>query len=75
VKPFAACTVNIGAFGLSASILSRSATRSRHASLGATAVKASTVPARLYFDVKGGTVPGSVVYRDGLGTDKVVWKS
>jgi hypothetical protein len=30
---------------------------------------------RLYFDVKGGTVPDSVVYRDAGGTDKVVWKS
>jgi hypothetical protein len=30
---------------------------------------------RLYFDVKGGTAPDSVVYRDGFGTDKVVWKS
>jgi hypothetical protein len=30
---------------------------------------------RLYFDVKGGTAPDSVVYRDAGGTDKVVWKS
>ncbi|MGC2796006.1 MAG: DUF1942 domain-containing protein, partial [Mycobacterium sp.] len=30
---------------------------------------------RLYFDVKGGTPPDSVVYRDAGGTDKVVWKS
>jgi uncharacterized protein DUF1942 len=30
---------------------------------------------RLYFDVKGGTVPDSVVYRDAGGTDKVTWKS
>jgi hypothetical protein len=30
---------------------------------------------RLYFDVKGGTTPDSVVYRDAGGTDKVVWKS
>jgi hypothetical protein len=30
---------------------------------------------RLYFDVKGGTVPDSVVYRDAGGADKVVWKS
>ncbi|HZC94046.1 MAG TPA: DUF1942 domain-containing protein [Mycobacterium sp.] len=30
---------------------------------------------RVYFDVKGGTAPDSVVYRDAAGTDKVVWKS
>jgi hypothetical protein len=30
---------------------------------------------RLYFDVRGGTAPDSVVYRDAGGTDKVVWKS
>ncbi|MGH3551946.1 MAG: DUF1942 domain-containing protein [Mycobacterium sp.] len=30
---------------------------------------------RLYFDVRGGTAPDSVVYRDASGTDKVVWKS
>ncbi|BBZ11257.1 DUF1942 domain-containing protein [Mycobacterium branderi] len=30
---------------------------------------------RLYFDVKGGTAPDSVVYRDAAGIDKVVWKS
>jgi hypothetical protein len=30
---------------------------------------------RLYFDVKGGTAPDSVVYRDAGGADKVVWKS
>jgi hypothetical protein len=30
---------------------------------------------RLYFDVKGGTAPDSVVYRDAGGTEKVVWKS
>lgn len=30
---------------------------------------------RLYFDVRGGTAPDSVVYRDAAGTDKVVWKS
>jgi hypothetical protein len=30
---------------------------------------------RLYFDVKGGTAPDSVVYRDAGGTDKVTWKS
>ncbi|WP_135454779.1 DUF1942 domain-containing protein [Mycobacterium sp. DL99] len=29
---------------------------------------------RIYFDVRGGTVPDSVVYRDSGGTDKVVWK-
>jgi hypothetical protein len=29
---------------------------------------------RLYFDVRGGTAPDSVVYRDASGTDKVVWK-
>jgi hypothetical protein len=29
---------------------------------------------RLYFDVRGGTPPDSVVYRDAGGTDKVVWK-
>ncbi|MDT5218551.1 MAG: hypothetical protein QOF15_656, partial [Mycobacterium sp.] len=29
---------------------------------------------RLYFDVRGGTAPDSVVYRDAAGTDKVVWK-
>lgn len=30
---------------------------------------------RLYFDVKNGTAPDSVVYRDAAGVDKVVWKS
>lgn len=30
---------------------------------------------RLYFDVRGGTAPDSVVYRDAAGVDKVVWKS
>jgi hypothetical protein len=30
---------------------------------------------RLYFDVKNGTAPDSVVYRDAVGVDKVVWKS
>jgi hypothetical protein len=30
---------------------------------------------RLYFTVKSGTAPDSVVYRDAGGTDKVVWKS
>ncbi|MEE6163297.1 MULTISPECIES: DUF1942 domain-containing protein [unclassified Mycolicibacterium] len=29
---------------------------------------------RVYFDVRGGTAPDSVVYRDAGGTDKVVWK-
>ncbi|HET9876234.1 MAG TPA: DUF1942 domain-containing protein [Mycobacterium sp.] len=29
---------------------------------------------KLYFDVKGGTSPDSVVYRDAVGVDKVVWK-
>lgn len=28
---------------------------------------------RVYFDVRGGTAPDSVVYRDAGGTDKVVW--
>lgn len=28
---------------------------------------------RVYFDVRGGTAPNSVVYRDAGGTDKVVW--
>ncbi|WP_131824043.1 DUF1942 domain-containing protein, partial [Mycobacteroides abscessus] len=28
----------------------------------------------IYFDVRGGTAPDSVVYRDAGGTDKVVWK-
>lgn len=30
---------------------------------------------KLYFDVRGGTAPDSVVYRDAAGVDKVVWKS
>lgn len=30
---------------------------------------------RLYFDVRDGTAPDSVVYRDAAGADKVVWKS
>jgi len=30
---------------------------------------------RVYFDVRGGTAPDSVVYRDAGGTDKAVWKS
>ncbi|MGV0624664.1 DUF1942 domain-containing protein [Mycolicibacter minnesotensis] len=29
---------------------------------------------RLYFDVRGGTAPDSVVYRDAGGHDRVVWK-
>ena len=29
---------------------------------------------RIYFDVRGGTAPDSVVYRDAAGIDKVVWK-
>lgn len=29
---------------------------------------------RVYFDVRDGTVPDSVVYRDAGGTDKVLWK-
>lgn len=29
---------------------------------------------KLYFDVKGGTAPDSVVYRDAGGADQVVWK-
>jgi hypothetical protein len=32
------------------------------------------VKGRLYFDVRNGTNPDSVVYRDAGGTDKVVWK-
>jgi Domain of unknown function (DUF1942) len=28
---------------------------------------------RIYFDVRGGTAPNRVVYRDAGGTDKVVW--
>ncbi|MEW2484329.1 DUF1942 domain-containing protein [Mycobacterium sp. NPDC049093] len=34
----------------------------------------SQTTGRLYFDVRGGTAPDSVVYRDAGGTDKVVWK-
>ena len=30
---------------------------------------------RLYFDVRSGTPPDSVVYRDAAGADEVVWKS
>ncbi|MFL0289436.1 DUF1942 domain-containing protein [Mycobacterium sp. SMC-18] len=30
---------------------------------------------RIYFDVRNGTAPDSVVYRDAGGSDKVVWKS
>ncbi|MCV7381260.1 hypothetical protein BST11_20030 [Mycobacterium alsense] len=32
------------------------------------------VKGRIYFDVRSGTNPDSVVYRDAGGTDKVVWK-
>ena len=35
----------------------------------------SQTAGRLYFDVKGGTAPDSVVYRDAAGVDKVVWKA
>lgn len=34
----------------------------------------SQTSGRLYFDVKNGTAPDSVVYRDAGGQDKVVWK-
>jgi hypothetical protein len=34
----------------------------------------SQTTGKLYFDVKGGTAPDSVVYRDAGGTEKVVWK-
>lgn len=34
----------------------------------------SQATGRIYFDVRGGTAPDSVVYRDAGGTDKVVWK-
>lgn len=30
---------------------------------------------RVYFDVKAGTAPDSVVYRDAGGADQAVWKS
>jgi hypothetical protein len=30
---------------------------------------------KLYFDVKGGTAPNSVVYRDAGGADKFVWNT
>ncbi len=30
---------------------------------------------RIYFDVRNGVAPDSVVYRDAGGADKVVWKS
>jgi hypothetical protein len=33
----------------------------------------SQTTGRIYFDVRGGTAPNSVVYRDAGGTDKVVW--
>ncbi len=35
----------------------------------------TTVSGKLYFNVRGGTAPDSVVYRDAVGTDKVVWKA
>lgn len=35
----------------------------------------SQTTGKLYFDVRGGTVPDSVVYRDAAGVDKVVWKA
>lgn len=34
----------------------------------------SETTGRLYFDVRNGTAPDSVVYRDATGVDKVVWK-
>ncbi|MGH3560663.1 MAG: DUF1942 domain-containing protein [Mycobacterium sp.] len=34
----------------------------------------SQTTGRLYFEVRSGTPPDSVVYRDGAGNDKVVWK-
>lgn len=34
----------------------------------------SETSGRLYFDVKNGTAPDSVVYREASGQDKVVWK-
>lgn len=34
----------------------------------------SQTSGRLYFDVRNGTAPDSVVYRDAGGHDKVVWK-
>lgn len=34
----------------------------------------SQTTGRIYFDVRGGTAPDSVVYRDAGGTDRVVWK-
>lgn len=34
----------------------------------------SQTTGRIYFDVRGGTAPDSVVYRDAAGVDKVVWK-
>lgn len=34
----------------------------------------SQTSGRIYFDVRGGTAPDSVVYRDAGSTDKVVWK-
>lgn len=35
----------------------------------------SQTSGRLYFDVKNGTAPDSVVYRDAAGQDQVVWKA
>jgi hypothetical protein len=35
----------------------------------------TAVTGRIYFDVRNGTNPDSVVYRDAGGTDKVVWTS
>lgn len=34
----------------------------------------SETSGRLYFHVRGGTAPDSVVYRDAGGTDQIVWK-
>lgn len=34
----------------------------------------SRTTGRIYFDVRNGTFPDSVVYRDVFGTDLVVWK-
>lgn len=34
----------------------------------------SEASGRIYFDVKNGTAPDSVVYRDAAGVEKVVWK-
>ena len=32
------------------------------------------VTGKLYFDVKNGATPDSVVYRDAAGSEKVIWK-